>query len=78
MLGEHGNVYYGLGYTEGVPSTQAAGRIIAELMAGENNAFTTHPIANRSIPYAGTRALRSFFGAMAKWYAVNVVKNWEG
>jgi glycine/D-amino acid oxidase-like deaminating enzyme len=78
VLGEHKNVYYGLGYGEGVPSTQAAGRIIADLMAGERNAFTTHPIVNCEIPYAGPTALRSFFAAMAKWYAVNVVKTWKG
>jgi glycine/D-amino acid oxidase-like deaminating enzyme len=78
VLGEHKNVYYGLGYGEGVPTTQTAGRIIADLMAGERNEFTAHPIVNRRIPWAGPTSLRAFFGAIAKWYAVKVMKNRPG
>ena len=69
------NIYYGVGYNEGVPSTQTGGRIIADLMAGEINEFTSHFIVNKKIPYAGPKVLRSFFGALKKMYLVNVVKN---
>ena len=55
-----------LGHNEGVPSTQTGGRIIADLMAGEINEFTSHFIVNKKIPYAGPKVLRSFFGALKK------------
>ena len=74
VTGEHGNFYYGVGYNEGVPSTQTGGKIIADLMAGEKNEFTAHFIVNKKIPYAGPKVLRSFFGALKKAYLVNIVK----
>jgi glycine/D-amino acid oxidase-like deaminating enzyme len=55
------NIYYGGAYDEGVPTAQTAGRIIAELMAGESNKFTDHYIVNRRIPYAGPVMMRGFF-----------------
>lgn len=61
VMGDYGNIYYGVGYEEGVPSAQTSGRVIAELMAGESNKFTNHYIANRTIPYAGPTYLRGFF-----------------
>ncbi len=67
VMGEHRNVYYGVGYSEGVPSSQTAGRIIADLMAGESNAFTNHYVVNRNIPYAGPAALRVHLAKGAKW-----------
>lgn len=75
VMGEYNNIYYGVGYNEGVPSSQTGGRMIADLMAGESNEFTEHYIVNRNIPYAGPKALRSFFGTLRKWYLVNVIKN---
>jgi hypothetical protein len=72
-MGEHNNIYYSVGHREGVPSTQTSGRIISDLMAGEENEFTTHYIVNRNIPYAGPKILRSFLGAMKKWFLVKVV-----
>ena len=75
VMGEHQNIYYGLGYGEGVPSSQTGGKMIAELMAGEKNEFTEHFIINRPIPYSGPRFLRGFFGILKKWYLVKVVKN---
>jgi glycine/D-amino acid oxidase-like deaminating enzyme len=75
VMGDYNNIYYGVAYNEGVPSTQTGGRIIADLMAGEKNEFTTHLVVNRNIPYAGPKVLRSFFGVLKKWYMVNVVKN---
>ena len=59
VLGPYGNVYYGVGFFEGVPTTQTAGRIIADLMAGERNEFTEHEIVNRKIPYAGPQLVRN-------------------
>jgi len=75
VMGEHNNIYYGVGYNEGVPSTQTGGKIIADLMAGEKNEFTSHFIVNKKVPYAGPKVLRSFFGALKKKYLVNIVKN---
>ena len=75
VMGEHDNIYYGVGYNEGVPSTQTGGKIIADLMAGEKNEFTTHYIVNKKVPYAGPKILRSFFGNLKKKYMVNIVKN---
>jgi len=77
VMGDHNNIYYGVGYNEGVPSAQTGGKMIAELMANENNEFTEHAIINRKIPYAGPRVLRAFFGAMKKWYLANIVKTEE-
>jgi glycine/D-amino acid oxidase-like deaminating enzyme len=59
VLGQYGNVYYGLGFFEGVPTAQTAGRIIADLMTGERNAFTENEIVNRKIPYAGPQLVRN-------------------
>ncbi|MCP5096072.1 MAG: FAD-dependent oxidoreductase [Chloroflexi bacterium] len=67
VMGDYKNIYYGLGFSEGVPSTQTAGRIIADLMAGESNEFTSHFIVNRKIPYAGPKRLRGMFGKGVKW-----------
>ena len=67
LIGEHKNIYFGSGFSEGVPSTQVAGRMIADLMAGESNQFTNHFTVNRKIPYAGPRGLRSLFGRGVKW-----------
>jgi glycine/D-amino acid oxidase-like deaminating enzyme len=71
VMGDNQNIYFGLGMAEGVPSTQTAGRIIADLMAGESNAFTTHFIVNRKIPYAGPASLRGPIGKVIKWSMEN-------
>jgi len=71
VMGDHKNIYYGTGFDEGVPSTQTAGRIIADLMAGEKNIFTDHFIVNREIPYAGPTPLRGWFARGAKWMMTN-------
>lgn len=67
VLGDHKNIYYGVGYGEGVPATQTAGRIISELMVGESNDFTNHYVVNKGIPYAGPTQLRKYFAYVAKW-----------
>jgi glycine/D-amino acid oxidase-like deaminating enzyme len=67
VMGDYNNIYYGVGYGEGVPSSQTAGRIIGELMAGVSNEFTNHHVVNRKIPYAGPVKLRKYFAIGAKW-----------
>lgn len=75
VMGDHKNIYYGIGYNEGVPSAQTGGKMIAELMAGEKNEFTGHFIINRKMPYSGPGFLRYFFSKLRKWYMVKVIKN---
>ena len=71
VIGDYQNIYYGSGFSEGVPSTQTSGRMIADLMAGESNEFTDHFIVNRKIPYAGPKMLRGIFGRGVKWMMRN-------
>jgi glycine/D-amino acid oxidase-like deaminating enzyme len=66
VMGNYKNIYYGVGYYQGVPSTQTAGRIIAELMAGEENDFTNHFVVNQNIPYSGPSVVRKYFSIAAK------------
>ena len=75
VMGNHKNIYYGIGYNEGVPSAQTGGKMIAELMAGEKNEFTEHYIINRTMPYSEPKFLRYFFSILKKWYLVKVIKN---
>ncbi|MFC1996302.1 NAD(P)/FAD-dependent oxidoreductase [Chloroflexota bacterium] len=72
VIGDHKNIFFGTGFDEGVPSTQTAGRMIADLMAGEKNIFTDHFIVNRQIPWAGPLTLRGFFGRRVKWMMKNL------
>ncbi len=67
VIGDHKNIYFSVGHSEGVPSTQTAGRMVADLMAKESNSFTNHYIVNRTIPYAGPLQLRGMFALGAKW-----------
>ena len=67
VMGDHQNIYYGVGLSEGVPTTQTFGRIMADLMAGESNEFTNHPVVNQPISYAGPTVLRGKFGRITKW-----------
>jgi glycine/D-amino acid oxidase-like deaminating enzyme len=66
-MGDYQNIYYAGGFDEGVPSTQTAGRIIADLMSGESNEFTSHFVVNRKVPYAGPASLRGYFAKGVKW-----------
>ena len=66
VIGDHQNIYYGVGLSEGVPTSQTFGRIIADLMAGESNEFTNHYVVNRKIPYAGPVRFRGVFAKTAK------------
>jgi glycine/D-amino acid oxidase-like deaminating enzyme len=71
VFGEYENLYYGTGFSEGVPSTQTAGRMIADLMAGESNRFTNHFIVNRKMPYVGPEFSRGLLGRGVKWMMRN-------
>jgi glycine/D-amino acid oxidase-like deaminating enzyme len=66
VMGDHRNIYYGVGLSEGVPTTQTFGRIIGDLMAGESNAYTNHYVVNHRVPYAGPTRLRGFFGRVIR------------
>lgn len=67
VMGDHQNIYYGVGLSEGVPTTQTFGRIIADLMAGESNEFTNHYVVNNQVPYAGPTRIRGIFSRGARW-----------
>jgi hypothetical protein len=45
--------------------------MIADLLAGESNEFTSHFIVNRKIRYAGPARLRGMFGKVVKWLMEN-------
>ena len=71
-LGNEENIFYATGFNEGVPSTQIAGRMIADLMAKESNSFTNHFIINRDLPYAGPQLTRGIFARAIKWMIKNL------
>jgi glycine/D-amino acid oxidase-like deaminating enzyme len=73
VMGEYENIYYGVGYNEGVPNAQTAGRMIADLMAGETNLFTTHYTVNHKLPWAGPGCLRPIAWRFARWYVERFV-----
>jgi len=71
VMGDDKNIYYGVAYNgEGVAFAQTAGRIIAELMAGEESALTNLVVVNHRMPYLGPRMLRILFERLNKWYLV--------
>ncbi len=71
-LGDDENIFYATGFDEGVPATQIAGRMIADLMAKESNIYTNHFIVDREIPYAGPRFMRGIFARAIKWTINNL------
>jgi gamma-glutamylputrescine oxidase len=69
VLGDDKNIFYGVAYNgEGVAFSQTAGRIISELMAGEESALTRLCVVNHQMPYLGPRSLRIVFERLYKWY----------
>jgi glycine/D-amino acid oxidase-like deaminating enzyme len=53
------NLFYAVGFNgEGVVMTQLAGKILAQLVAGERSALTELPIVGRRMPYVGHEPLR--------------------
>jgi glycine/D-amino acid oxidase-like deaminating enzyme len=68
-MGEHENIYYGVAYNgEGVAFAQTAGRIISELMAGEQSELTDLFVVNRDIPYVGPAGIRFPVDRIVRWY----------
>jgi gamma-glutamylputrescine oxidase len=69
VMGEHQNIFYGVAYNgEGVAFSQTAGRIISELMAGEQSDLTRLCAVNHQIPYLGPGNLRIVFQRLYEWY----------
>jgi glycine/D-amino acid oxidase-like deaminating enzyme len=69
VMGEHDNIFYGVAYNgHGVVFGQTAGRIIADLMAGEKTELTDLFVVNHEIPYAGPVSLRHLSARLYKWY----------
>ncbi|GAB4351162.1 MAG: FAD-dependent oxidoreductase [Candidatus Abyssubacteria bacterium] len=69
VLGEHKNIFYGVAYNgEGVAFGQTAGRIISDLIAGEESDLTKLFVVNHKIPYAGPANLRIVSARLHKWY----------
>jgi glycine/D-amino acid oxidase-like deaminating enzyme len=59
VLGDEGNLYYAVGFSgEGVVMTQLAGRVIADLMAGEETDAVRLPFVNRRLSYVGHEPFR--------------------
>lgn len=62
VIGEHKNIFYGVSYNgEGVAFSQTAGRIIAELIAGDESELTKLFVVNHQMPYMGPASLRIAF-----------------
>jgi gamma-glutamylputrescine oxidase len=69
VMGEHKNIFYGVAYNgEGVAFSQTAGRIISELIAGEESPLTELFVVNHHMPYLGPTSLRIVFERLYEWY----------
>ena len=54
VMGEDKNIFYAGGWNgEGIVMTQLGGKIISDLVAGEQSDFTGLPFVNRKFPYSG-------------------------
>jgi len=64
----NGNVYYAQGYSgHGVTCTHLAGKLIAEVMAGQGERFDAFA-GIPHLPFPGGRLLRVPFSALGAWY----------
>jgi glycine/D-amino acid oxidase-like deaminating enzyme len=64
------NVFYAVGFNgEGVVMTQLAGRILAELVAGEPGDLTRLPIVGKHMPYLPPEPLRALSVRALEWLA---------
>ena len=65
VTGEHKNIFYAGGWNgEGVVMCQLGGKIIGDLVAGEESDFTKLPFVNRKFPFSGSEPYR-FMGLKA-------------
>ncbi len=72
VMGDYKNIFYGVAYNgEGVAFSQTAGRIIAELMAGQESDLTRLCVVNHTMPYLGPASLRLVLERLNKWYLVH-------
>lgn len=72
VMGDDKNIFYGVAYNgEGVAFSQTAGRIIAELIAGEESDLTKLCVVNHKMPYLGPASLRIVLERLNKWYLVH-------
>ena len=66
------NLFYALGFNgEGVVMTQLAGKIVTQLIAGEDTPLTRLPIVGRRLPYVGPEPLR-YLGVKLTEYALEL------
>jgi glycine/D-amino acid oxidase-like deaminating enzyme len=66
------NLFYAVGFNgEGVVMTQLAGKIVAQLIAGEDTPLTRLPIVGRRPPYVGPEPLR-YLGVKLTEYALEL------
>jgi len=69
VMGEDKNIFYGVAYNgEGVAFSQTTGRIISELMAGEQSDLTKLCVVNHQMPYLGPGNMRILFQRLYQWY----------
>lgn len=69
VTGADKNIFYGVAYNgEGVAFSQTAGRIIAELMAGQQSELTRLFVVDHQMPYLGPANLRIVMERLNKWY----------
>lgn len=71
VIGDDKNIFYGVAYNgEGVAFSQTAGRVISELMTGEESELTKLFVVNHQMPYLGPSNLRIVFERLYNWYLV--------
>jgi glycine/D-amino acid oxidase-like deaminating enzyme len=71
VMGDDKNIFYGVAYNgEGVAFSQTAGRIISELMTGEESELSKLFVVNHQMPYLGPSNLRIVFERLYNWYLV--------
>lgn len=59
VLGDAKNLFYATGFCgEGVVMTQLAGKVIDQLVAGEESALTALPFVQKTLPYVGHEPFR--------------------
>jgi len=74
--GKYGNIYYSMGYNgHGVAFACLAGKMIAELLAGEKSELTDHPLINKSVfgvpsaslTYLVSNGYKKYFELYDRW-----------
>jgi glycine/D-amino acid oxidase-like deaminating enzyme len=64
-LGDSDNIYHAVGFQgDGVVMTQLAGRVVAELISGEETPLTRLALVNKRMPYIGPEPVRNLGAAI--------------